>query len=187
MTAPAAAGFPAAADSVLAPVLVGLQSSVDPLDLLRLAWTSAAQSLPDTRPILNVVLDRGAKPQQITHTRQILSGSSTSYPQVGRLCDMRPQEKVADSWPRWRWEVGACVVTDRTLTALVPDADAVLRLDVTQYRLTAGQVQQAVELALFRHYLVSGLQAIATDVVVTGGLHDWHDEWWPEAPTTVSR
>lgn len=171
--------FPAATDSILAPILLGLSTTVKELDVLTIAWLAATMSIPLTKPVLGVVTSKRTV-EQIVHSRYVSTGSSQGYAHVARLVDYRPGEEPADAWARWRWELAASVVTDHSQAQLVGDPQTTIRLDVTKYRLSAGKLLQAQELALLRHYIVSGLRVIDPALVVIGGQHDWDDKWWPE-------
>lgn len=174
-----AAPFPASSTSILAPLLLGIHTAgIDSrVNVFELAWQAAADAVPVSAAVLTVAVARN-QTQQIRHTRQIttVNGSNT-YAYTARLTDRRSGEKATAAWSRWRWEVSALVVK-RGYQSIVGNADQVVRVDVTRSRLLAGAVQQAHELALFRHLIVTGLQAMDPDLVVLGGQHSWDDSWW---------
>ncbi|WP_375477548.1 hypothetical protein [uncultured Jatrophihabitans sp.] len=71
-----------------------------------------------------------------------------------RLCDWLSKTTSQDRWPNWIWALGGRVVEDPA--SAVDGAAATVRIDVIGYRLRAGNIESAAELALFRHYVVTG-------------------------------
>lgn len=178
MTYPVAlAAFPALAESVLGPVLIGLTGTSREPELIDEVWRTAAASVPTTMPVIKVQAGKGAQPQK--HQRRVLTGQGPDYPVVARLCDARNQEPADETWKRWQWEAGARMAPDDGTRQLVGPGRTAIRVDVTCYRLRAGEVLCAQQLALFRHYVVVGFHALDPGLVVLGGQHGWQDSWWP--------
>lgn len=173
------AAFPALTESVLGPVLIGLTTTPQDSQLIDDVWQAAASSVPSTMPVLKVLVGRASQPQK--HRRTVLTGTGTGYLKLARLCDVRGKEAASESWERWRWTVAVKVVPDDATRQLVGPGRTPVRIDVVSYRLQAGKVVDAQQLALFRHYVVAGFQSLDPSLVVHGGQHDWHDGWWPPA------
>ncbi len=173
---PSASQVSAVGGSVLASLLITARL---PVDYLQVAWAAAAASVPATKPMLNVRTEAG-KVQAVAAVRSVQHRAGDKCLRVARMCDMRPAEIPVRTWANWRWEVSARAVTDAASEAGGPPA--VIRLEVTRYRITSGRVQSAVELALFRHLVVSGFRAADPGLTVVGGQHDWDDEWWRIPP-----
>jgi hypothetical protein len=171
--------FPALTESILGPILIGLSTTAGDAQLLDDVWRAAADSVPTTMPVLNVQVGKATQPQK--HQRRVLTGQGTDYLKLAQLCDIRSQEPSDESWKRWRWMVAAKVAPDDAARQLVGQGRTPIRIDVVSYRLQAGAVQGAQQLALFRHCVVSGFHALDPGLVVLGGQHDWQDNWWPIA------
>lgn len=176
MTYPTAPTFPGLTESVLGPILVGITTPSHDLQVLDEVWRTAADSVPTTMPLLNVLVGKGTQAQR--HRRRVLTGHGTHYLKLAQLCDIRDNEPAHESWERWWWMVSAKVAPDDGGQRLVGSSRTPIRVDVTSYRLEGGKVLEAQQLALFRHYVVIGLQAIDPCAVVVGGQHDWQDNWW---------
>jgi hypothetical protein len=181
MSYPSAPGtFPALTESILGPVLIGLTTITShDSQLIDDVWRTAADSVPTTLPVLNVLAGKATQPQK--HQRRVLTAQGTDYLKLAQLCDVRSQESSDESWKRWRWMVAAKVAPDDAARQLVGQDRTPIRIDVTAYRLQAGMVLGAQQLALFRHYVVIGFRALDPSLVVLGGQHDWQDNWWPIA------
>lgn len=180
MTHPAVlATFPALTESILGPLLIGLTTTPDDAQIVDNVWRTAADSVPTTLPVLNVRV--GKATQQQKHQRRVLTAKGTDYLKLAQLCDIRGQEPSEESWKRWRWMVAAKVAADDAARELVGPGRMAFRIDVLSYRLQAGMVLGAQQLALFRHYVVIGFHALDPSLVVFGGQHGWQDNWWPIA------
>lgn len=180
MTHPnAQAAFPGLAESVLGPLLIGFAATAHDTDLIDEVWRVAAESVPTTMPVMNV--REGKTTVGRKHKRKILTGTGTDYLKLAKLCDIRGDEPADESWKRGHWMVSAKLAPDDGTRQYLGPGRTCIRVDVTSYRLQAGQVLEAQQLALFRHYVVAGFQAIDPTVVVLGGQHDWQDNWWPVA------
>jgi hypothetical protein len=180
MTNPAATtAFPALSESVLGPILIGLATTLHDAQLVDDVWRTAADSVPTTLPVLKVQVGKATQPQK--HQRRVLTARGTDYLKLAQLCDVRNQEPSDESWKHWRWMVAAKVAPDDAARHLVGHGRTPIRIDVTSYRLQAGMVQGAQQLALFRHYVVIGFHALDPGLVVLGCQHAWQDDWWPNA------
>lgn len=171
--------FPALTESVLGPILVGLTTTPRDSQFIDDVWQTAASSVPTTMPVLKVRVGKASQPQK--HRRVVLRGNGADYLKLARLCDARSNEPVNESWERWRWTVGVKVPPDDATRQFVGPGRTPIRIDVVSYRLQAGKVVDAQQLALFRHYVVAGFHAIDPSLVVHGGQHGWQDSWWPLA------
>jgi hypothetical protein len=169
--------FPALTESILGPILIGLTTPPNELEVIDEVWRSGADSVPTTLPVLKV--QAGKTSQPLKHQRRVLTGQGTDYLKLARLCDVRGNESVDESWQRWRWMVAAKLAKDDGARQLVGPGRTPIRIDVTSYRLQAGKVLEAQQLALFRHYVVVGFHALDPSLVVFGGQHGWQDNWWP--------
>jgi hypothetical protein len=171
--------FPALTDSILGPILIGLTSARHDTELIDDVWRTAADSVPTTLPVLNVQAGKGTQP--LKHQRRVLTAQGTDYLKLATLCDVRSQEPSEDSWNRWRWMVAAKVAPDDGERQLVGQGRTPIRIDVTSYRLQSGAVIGAQQLALFRHFVVTGFRALDPGLVVLGGQWTWQDRWWTAA------
>jgi hypothetical protein len=176
--------FPALEESILGPILVGLAKTDNDAQLIDDVWRTAADSVPTTTPVINVLVGKATQPQK--HSRRVLTAQGTDYLKLAKLCDVRSNESSKESWERWRWMVCAKIAPDDAARELVGQDRNPIRIDVTSYRLQGGIVQCAQQLALFRHLVVEGFRAIDPGSVVLGGQHGWRDSWWPSA-TRVAR
>ena len=182
------AAFPTATSSLLAPVLIGLTTTEHDAEHIENAWLAATLSIPMTRPVLKVAGAANTKAQPVSHLRLMAHGTGgNTYQHIARLCDRRPDEGGTTYWPRWRWELGLRRTPNNDHTKLIGIDRTALRLDVLSYRLTEGLILEAHQLALFRHYVIAGLQAIDPSLILHGGQHDWHDNWWPDTQLAGSR
>jgi hypothetical protein len=180
MTYQAAPGtFPVLTDSILGPILIGLAAATQDTQVIDDVWRVAADSVPMTLPVLNVQAGKGSQP--LKHQRRVLTAQGTQYLKLAQLCDIRSQEPSEESWQRWRWMVAAKVAPDDGSGQLVGQERTAIRIDVMSYRLQAGAVMGAQQLALFRHFVVTGFRALDPTLVVLDGQHDWEDNWWPIA------
>lgn len=180
MTHPTApATFPALTESILGPILIGFTATPHDEQVIDDVWRTAADSVPTTLPVLNVLVGKASAPQK--HQRRVLTAQGTDYLRLAQLCDVRNPESSSESWKRWRWMVAAKVAPDNAARRLVGDGRTPIRVDVTSYRLQAGMVLGAQQLALFRHYVVIGFHALDPGLVVLGGQQGWQDSWWPIA------
>jgi hypothetical protein len=170
--------FPALTESILGPILIGLTATRHDAQLIDDVWRTAADSVPTTVPVLNVQVGKVNQPQK--HQRSVLTAQGTDYLKLAQLCDIRSQEPSEESWKRWRWMVAAKVAADDAARQLAGQGRTPIRIDVISYRLQAGMVLGAKQLALFRHYVVS-FHALDPSLVVLGGQHGWQDNWWPVA------
>lgn len=137
----------------------------DPL-VVTLAFEGAAHSIPSAVVNLNILFQGQKKVTSVPHSRSPLTTkSATSDILTVRLCDRRGNEELKAAWPHWQWE--ACL---KKVSA--DQGTTLLRLDVTRYRIFQGAVESASQLALFRHLLVRGLQAVDSSLEVTGGAWD---------------
>lgn len=181
MTQPTATGtFPALEDSILGPILIGFTTTPQDAQLIDEVWRTAAESVPTTLPVLKVQAGKGSQP--LTHQRRVLTAKGTAYLKLAQLCDVRSQEPSDESWNRWRWMVAAKIAADDASRQLAGEGRTPIRMDVTSYQLQASTVVGAQQLALFRHFVVTGFRALDPSLVVVGGQHGWQDGWWPIAP-----
>jgi len=156
-----------ASKSVLAPMQILLRHP-DP-SVVTWAFEGAAYSIPSTVPNLNILFQGQKKATLVSHSRKPSTRkSATGDILIVRLCDKRGNEETKEAWPHWRWE--ACL---KNVSA--DEGTTLLRLDVTRYRIFEGAVDSASQLALFRHLLVRGLQAVDPALEVTGGAWNWED------------
>lgn len=183
MTQPEVSTFPSLPESILGPVLIGFKTTSRDADLIKEIWLTAASSVVITMPVLKVQISKNRLQGQ-KHRRKVLTGTSAVHSRVARLCDARGDEEASVSWERWHWITGLRVVPPDATPQFGGSGRRWVRLDVIGYRLRAGNVRQGQQLALFRHYVFAGFQAIDPTVVVLGGQHDWHDGWWPLAQET---
>lgn len=176
----------APSDSLVAPVLVGLTDADAAAQQLDMAWRAASDSVPLSRPLLNVVGvapgERKAKVHPIRHTRALHQRTSPVWPHIARLCDGRAGDDGEETWERWRWMIKARSALNTAFRADLPEHPAVVLIDVPSFRMSSGRVLQAGELALFRHLVVTGLLALCPSAQAVGGLSSWDDDWWAEAP-----
>lgn len=179
------------AGSTLAPIVVGLRTPDPDAALLRRCWQAAVLAIPATvlpraaaapRPVGPI---RGESTEAVLRS-ELLEGQRSHamvvtadriWVQLAKLVEVEPYEPAWASL-RWRWLVGARAVEPRRFGEPFARCLAVYRIETLSYRLREGAVEQAPQLALFRHALVSGLRASRPDLVVAGGQHDWRDEWW---------
>jgi hypothetical protein len=183
MTYPATpATFPALTESVLGPILIGLTTTPHETQLIDEVWRAAADSVPTTLPVLKVQVGKATQPQK--HQRRVLVAKGTDYLKLAQLCDARSQESSDETWKRWRWMVAAKIAPDDATRQLAGAGRTPIRIDVTSYRIQAGMVLGAQQLALFRHYVVAGFSALDPSLVVFGGQHGWQDSWWPVTAET---
>lgn len=178
MTYPTAPTFPGLTESVLDPILIGITTPSHDLQVLYEVWRTAADSIPTTIPFSTCRSGRPLKrkgtvaayspDREPTTSRShscAISGITSPRTNPGSAGGGRSAPRS----PRRRWAT-ACRVQPYPI-----------RVDVTSYRLEGGKVLDAQQLALFRHYVVVGFQAIDPRAVVVGGQHDWQDNWWPIA------
>lgn len=175
----AAAEFPALTKSILGPILVGFTTTPHDAQVIDDVWCTAAESVPITSSVLNVLVGKATQPRK--HQRRVLAVSGTDYLKLAQLCDVRDEEPSDESWKRWRWMAAAKIAPDDAAHQLVGQRRTPVRIDVTSYRMQAGMVLGAQQLALFRHFVVSGFRALDPSLVVLGCQHDWQDNWWPMA------
>jgi len=171
--------FPALTDSILGPILIGFTATRQDTQFIDDVWRTAADSVPATLPVLNVQAGKGTQP--LKHQRRVLTAQGTEYLKLAQLCDIRSQESSEESWSRWRWMVAAKIAPDDGSRELAGRGRTPIRIDVTSYRLQAGAVVGAQQLALFRHFVVTGFRALDPGLVVFGAQHGWQDSWWPVA------
>src|ERR1700733_7784728 len=110
MTDPTAPTFPGLTESVLGPILIGASMPSHDLDILDEVWRTAADSVPTTMPLLNVLAGKATQAQR--HRRRVLTGQGTHYLKLAQLCDIRDSEPAHESWERWWWMVGAKAAPD---------------------------------------------------------------------------
>jgi hypothetical protein len=168
--------FPALTESILSPILIGLNATRHDAQLIDDVWRTAADSVPITLPVLNVQVGKATQPQR--HQRRVLTGQAADYLKLAQLCDVRSQESSDESWQRWRWRIAAKVAPDDAERQFAGPGRIPIRIDVTSYRVQAGMVVGAEQLALFRHYVVTGFHALDPSLTVLGGQHGWQDNWW---------
>ncbi len=175
--------FPSLAESVLAPILIGITTTERDTEVIGEVWDVAAFSVPVTSPVLKVLVGKASQP--LKHSRRVITGVSVGgdYIKLAQLCDVRGDEPAAESRKRSRWMVGVRIAPDDVSRQLVGPDRTPIRVDVMGYQLQAGRVLEAQQLALFRHYVVAGFQALDPAAVVLGGQHDWRDDWWSTAQT----
>ena len=177
VTDPIAPGtFPVLTESILSPILIGLDATRCDAQLIDDVWRTAADSVPTTLPVLNVQVGKATQSQK--HQRRVLTRQGADYLKLAQLCDVRSQESSDESWQRWRWRIAAKVAPDDAERQLAGPGRIPIRVDMTSYRLHAGMVVGAQQLALFRHYVVAGFHALDPGLIVLGGQHDWQDSWW---------
>lgn len=135
--------------------------------------------VPVTTVVRKVKVGRKAVPTAHARRTIHLRPEGDSYNFLVRCCDCAPDEDLAASLQKWRWEIGIVPLKPAFFADVVPAGHEVVRLDVTRFRLESGGVAAAPQLALFRHLFVEGYLSIDPRTLVLGGQRDWRAEWWP--------
>jgi hypothetical protein len=170
--------------SVLAPLMLGLHQPYPDYSGVPAAFAHACTAVPSVPTIRNAKVSwRGTR--QVRHAREVHSvpGVDGWYRRRARCIDRVATEQLADAVNRWTWEVGYCIYKDGVLAPAIPAGLTPVLLDVSRFKLNAGAVRGAPQLALFRALFVQGLREIDPDLVVVGGQREWHDTMWTFAAT----
>lgn len=168
-----------AAGSLLSPVIIGLHTHDQHLDLVDSALRFAGCGVPSTAPVLRLLLQGERKARDIAHNRSVFFGKDKAGDHLVRLCDQRGTEAASNCFPQWRWEVTARTRANAS-KAYGCDAPTMVTLVVTGFRLHGGVLDSAPALAVFRYLTVEGLRAVDPDLVVFGEPPQWRPEWWPD-------
>jgi hypothetical protein len=158
--------------SVLSPLYFELTIHGDAESVIDTVWKTATWSVPFSQA--NLTVGSGKKQQLVAQTRRLLIGTSKTHSHLVRLCDTRTNDPQGVSFNRWRWQA------ELLQEAFDPATNRVsLRLEVSRFRVSGGCVQQATELALFRHLLVAALLNHDPDLAISGDQTHWDESWWP--------
>jgi hypothetical protein len=132
--------------------------------------------------------------ERVHHAREVHSipGVDGRFARRARCVDRADGEQLTDAVNRWVWEIGYTIYNKGALIpAIDPDLTPIV-LEVSRFKINAGALRGAAQLALFRNLFTEGLRDFDARLIVFGGQRDWDESLWtfaetPAKPVTPSR
>jgi hypothetical protein len=175
------------AQSVVAPIVLGVHLPETPVDLIDYAIQVASMSVPTVPTDRRVLFKGDRKATTVTHQRRLLHGRLQNGGYYMRLCDCRPKANREEWMNQSQWQLTTRVLEDPSLVSEIPADATAITLTVTSFRLYRRTVQSARQLAIARHCLVEAFRALDSDLIISSaGQTDWHPAWWPDPVTAES-
>ena len=175
------------AQSVLAPIVLGVHLPEAPVDSVDYAVQVASMSVPTTLIDRKVVFQGDRKATVVTHQRRLLHGRLQNGGYHLRLCDCRPNANREEWMKLSQWPLTTRVLEDPSLVSGIPADATAITLTVTSFRVDRRTIQSVRQLALARYCLVEAFRALDPDLIISSaGQTDWHPAWWPDPVTAES-
>lgn len=170
--------------SIFAPVFAAVPSAAQWAGF-GVSAIAASQAVPVETPTYRVRRGGQLRPVREFRERKLAYiGGQNAKPFSAKVClydrasgEGRDTLSVAET----QWQVGISVYSKDGLCApAVPPGYQTAILQTSIFKLEAGKVSGAPQLALFRHLWAEAVLAASPDAIVFGGQHHWQDDWWTE-------